>query len=182
MVGGSHLASVVSGFQPRGMTALEDVIMHLLRGPASAGIIGLGLILILLQPNISAQEQLTAQAAPQPSASPTATPVPYLTGDWGGARSRLAQEGIVFRGSIFSEFAGNPVGGLQQGTALASQLELGTDINFGKLDNSGAGTVHFTFTAREGSSLSANAIGNIMAVQEIFGDGLTPRLTELSYE
>jgi len=156
--------------------------MHWLRGPASVGIVALGMIVILLRPNISAQEQLTAQAAPQPSASPIATPVPYLTGDWGGARSRLAQEGVVFRGQILSEFAGNPVGGLQQGTALASQLALGTDVNFGKLAHNGAGTLHFTFTAREGSSLSANAIGNVLQVQQIFGDGLTPRLTELSYE
>jgi porin len=35
---------------------------------------------------------------------------------------------------------------------------------------------------RQGRSLSANALGNIFTVQEIYGDGLTPRLTEFSYE
>jgi porin len=155
---------------------------HLHRRQASVGIFLAGLALGAFALPAAAQQQSSplAQASPQPTPSPT--PGPYLTGDWGGERTRLAQRGVTFRGHIVSEFAGNPNGGIQQGTALASEFMLGADVNFGKLMNSGAGTLHFTFTTRVGSSLSANAIGNVIPVQEIFGDGLTPRITEFSYE
>jgi porin len=155
---------------------------HLHGRQTSVGILAMGIALGAFALPAAAQQQSSplAPASPQPSPSPTA--VPYLTGDWGGERTRLAQQGVTFRGHIVSEFAGNPNGGIQQGTALASEFMLGADVNFGKLMNSGAGTLHFTFTTRVGSSLSANAIGNVIPVQEIFGDGLTPRITELSYE
>jgi porin len=160
-------------------------MLNLVQRMASAGFLAVGIVLATFALPVVAQtnEQPNspiAQASPLPTPTPTAAP--YLTGDWGGERTRLAQEGVTFRGFIFSEFAGNPTGGILQGTALASEISLGTDVNFGKLMNSGAGTLHFTFTARTGSSLSANAIGNLIAVQEIFGDGLTPRLTEFSYD
>jgi porin len=160
-------------------------MVHLKQHLASVSILAIGLLLAAFAPPALAQtdEQTNdpvAQASPLPTSSPTSSP--YLTGDWGGERTRLEQEGVTFRGRILSEFAGNPAGGILQGTALASELALGTDVNFGKLMNSGAGTLHFTFTARTGSSLSANAIGNVIPVQEIFGDGLTPRLTEFSYD
>jgi porin len=118
-----------------------------------------------------------------PAAIPTTAPASTgLFGDFGGARSALAAKGITFRGRIVVESAANPIGGFQQGTALAGELALGSDVDFGKLYNNGLGIFHLTLTAREGSSLSANAIGNLFPVQEIFGDGLTPRLTEASYE
>jgi porin len=155
-------------------------MVHLKRCLASVGILAIGLAIFALP--AAAQQQSGPPQQPSPQPSPAATPVPYLTGDWGGERTRLEQQGVAFRGRIVSEFAGNPNGGIQQGTALASELMLGADVNFGKLMNSGAGTLHFTFTTRVGSSLSANAIGNVIPVQEIFGDGLTSRITEFSYE
>jgi porin len=160
--------------------------MHTQQRLASAAIVVLSLWLgwpTYVFAQSDAQQHGPGTPAQQPSAEPSPRPTPAgLTGDWGGERTRLGNAGIVVRGHIVSEFAGNPAGGLQQGTALASELMLGTDINFGQLDHDGAGTMHFTFTAREGSSLSSNAIGNVLPVQEIFGDGLTPRLTEFSYE
>ena len=113
----------------------------------------------------------TAQSIPSPA--PSATP---------GARSALATRGISFRGHIVAESAGNVAGGLQTGTAIASEFMAGSDINLGTLYSNGLGIFHLTFTAREGSSLSANTIGNVFTVQEIYGSGLTPRLTEASYE
>jgi porin len=86
-----------------------------------------------------------------------------------------------FRGHFVGEAAANPSGGLQHGTAFAGEFMLGTDVDFAKLTGAG-GTLHVTLTMRGGSSLSANALGNIFTVQEIYGDGLTPRLTEFSYE
>lgn len=55
-------------------------------------------------------------------------------------------------------------------------------FHLAQLIGRGLGDVRVVLTAREGSSLSANDVGNIFTVQEIYGDGLTPRLTELSYD
>jgi porin len=133
------------------------------------------------QPQTPAQ---SSQPNPErsPAASPTQPPAVGVFGDFGGERTKLANAGVVLRGHYTAEAAGNPSGGLQQGTAYASELQLGTDVDFGTLEHNGLGTLHFTFTAREGSSLSADAIGNIFTVQEIYGSGLTPRLTELSFD
>jgi porin len=125
----------------------------------------------------AAQSDVVAQAA-----TPAPAPSTGLFGDFGGGRSALAARGVSFRGHIVSESAGNPIGGFQQGTALASEVMLGSDVDFGKREKNGLGILHLTLTVRAGSSLSANAIGNVFTVQEIFGSGLTPRLTEASYE
>jgi porin len=113
---------------------------------------------------------IAALAAAVALASPTPGPVPVATA-----------APIQLRGHLVGEGAANTSGGVSRGTAFASELMLGADVNFAKLTGAG-GTLHVTFTMREGSSLSANALGNIFTVQEIYGDGLTPRLTEFSYE
>jgi porin len=113
---------------------------------------------------IPALAAAVALASPAPAPQPTATAAP-----------------IHMRGHIVSEFAANPTGGFARGTAFASELMLGADLNLAKLADPG-GTLHLTLTMREGSSLSTNTLGNIFTVQEIYGDGLTPRLTEFSYE
>lgn len=143
--------------------------------------------LALLVPRaLCAQSEQPAAGAPSPApsphAAPTNAPVIGALGDFGGARTALANAGVTFRGHYLAEFAANPIGGLRGGTAYASELMLGSDVDLGTLESKGLGTIHFTFTAREGSSLSSNAIGNILTVQEIYGSGLTPRLTELSYD
>ncbi len=106
-----------------------------------------------------------------------------LFGDWDGARSDLKKRGINFFGRYAGEGAANPTGGLQRGTAFSSEVQLGLDVDFNKLNpGSGGGILHFIGTQRFGSSLTANALGNLASVQEIYGDGLTTRLTELDYE
>ena len=113
---------------------------------------------------------IRAQPADSITISPTPTPAPS------------SSPAVKLRGHIVAESAANPTGGFQQGTAFASEIMAGADVNIGKLANDGLGLFHLTLTAREGSSLSANAIGNIFTVQEIYGSGLTPRLTEASFE
>ena len=111
---------------------------------------------------IAALAAAVALATPSPAPAPTPDP-------------------IHLRGHFVGEAAANPSGGLQRGTAFASEFMLGADVDFAKLTGAG-GTLHITFTMREGSSLSANTLGNIFTVQEFGGDGLTPRPTEFSYE
>jgi len=106
----------------------------------------------------------------------------YMTGDWGGMRTRLEQEGLTLRAHYLSETAGNPTGGLRQGTQYAQQIDFGADLDLGKLVNLQGGQIHVTFTDRAGLSLAAEDIGNLISVQEIFGGGQNFRLAELSYE
>ncbi len=108
-------------------------------------------------------QEVPQPVPPTPSASPTPRPV-------------------VLGGHYVAEFAGNGSGGFAQGTAYASELMASGKFDLARLAAPGLGTARIILTAREGSSLSANAIGNIFTVQEIYGDGLTPRITELSYD
>lgn len=104
-----------------------------------------------------------------------------MTGDWGGLRTELQNDGIKVTGHYVSEVAGNPVGGLEQGGAYADEFGLGIDVKSDILGWDG-GTFHSLITERAGSSLSKDKIGNILTVQEIYGDGQTVRITQLSYE
>jgi porin len=103
-------------------------------------------------------------AAPSPTPSPTASP-----------------RAVILGGHYVGEAAGLTTG-RTPGTAYASELMVQGRFDLAALVAPGLGSVHVVLTAREGSSLSATNIGNIFTVQEIYGDGLTPRLTEFSYD
>ncbi len=107
---------------------------------------------------------------------------PTLTGDWGGLRTKLAQEGFNFRASYIGEYAYSFSGGKRIGGDYAQQLAVGADVDMGKLAGLTGGTVHISFNLREGRSTTADYIGNKIAVQEIYGDGNNFRFAELSYQ
>jgi porin len=104
-----------------------------------------------------------------------------MTGDWGGLRTSLKDEGIDIQAHYVSEVAGNPVGGAEQGGAYTGEFGIAADISSRILGYEG-GTLHALITERAGSDLSKDKIGNILTVQEIYGDGQTVRITQLSYE
>lgn len=104
-----------------------------------------------------------------------------MTGDWGGVRSNLENQGLILRGHYVNETSGNPVGGREQGGASTGEFMVGADMDSQMLGWQD-GTLHLTITERAGSSLSKDKIDNVLTVQEIYGDGQTTRLTELSYE
>jgi porin len=79
------------------------------------------------------------------------------------------------------EAAGNPAGGLRQGTAYAQQLLAGVDVDMGRLAVAAGGTFHFDVTHRYGNSLASDDIGNDTSVQEIYG-GQNWHLAIISYE
>lgn len=103
-----------------------------------------------------------------------------MTGDWSGLRTTLANDGVVVHGGYVAEMSGNPTGGHSQGFDYAHQFEFGTDIDFARLTGVDIGTLSFSLTERAGHSLSADRIGNLEEVQEIFGSGETVRLSRLS--
>jgi porin len=107
---------------------------------------------------------------------------PTMTGDWGGLRTRLAQEGFNFHGSYIGEYAYSFSGGERIGGDYAQQWAWGVDVDMGKVAGLTGGTFHLNFDQRAGRSTSADYIGNRIAVQEIFGAGSNLRITALSYE
>jgi porin len=107
---------------------------------------------------------------------------PYMTGDWGGVRTKLEKEGISLRAHYISETAGNPTGGLQQATQYAQQIDFGADLDLEKLAKLKGGQIHVTFSDRAGNSLSSLDLGAFAQVQEIFGGGQDFRLAILTYE
>ncbi len=106
----------------------------------------------------------------------------YMTGDWGGARTKLEAEGIALRAHYLSETAGNPTGGLKQATQYAQQIDFGADLDMAKLASISGGQIHVTFSDRAGNSLSDLDLGALAEVQEIFGGGQNFRLAILTYE
>ncbi len=90
-------------------------------------------------------------------------------------------DGLSFTGGQVGEASGNPVGGRSQGGGYAQEIHFGFDLD-SKLLGWDGGTFHALITQRAGSSVSKNDIGNLLTVQEIYGDGQTVRITELSYE
>jgi porin len=67
------------------------------------------------------------------SPAPAAAPVPWLFGDWNGARTRLVNAGIDFQFGYTSEVAGNATGGQRQQVAYTDQWVVGTTFDLTRL-------------------------------------------------
>ena len=106
-----------------------------------------------------------------------------LTGNWGGLRSELADEGVLFTAIYTSEAADNPRGGDGQRTAYADEWALGATLDLQKLLSVRTAEFHLTITERYGQDLDQMAdLHTLMQVQEIYGRGQTWRLTEFWYQ
>ncbi|MFJ2426629.1 carbohydrate porin [Pseudomonas rustica] len=105
-----------------------------------------------------------------------------LTGDWGGLRHQMDEQGVKFTGDYSGETAYNADGGLHRSARYSQNIKLGVQFDLSKLygvDN--AGKVQLTINDRRGNSASEDLVGNRLPIQENYG-GLYTRLTELSYE
>ncbi|HEV7732480.1 MAG TPA: carbohydrate porin [Candidatus Binatia bacterium] len=103
-----------------------------------------------------------------------------LSGDWGGARSWLADRGVAFGAAYVLEAAGNPVGGRKHRARYTHNVDAAMFVDLEKL----LSLPHTRFVAsmsnRAGNSLSKD-IPNQFAVQEIFG-AQTSRLVVMAFE
>ncbi|MCC3749166.1 carbohydrate porin [Rouxiella badensis] len=104
-----------------------------------------------------------------------------LTGDWGGARAQLKNDGVTLSGEYVSETAGVLHGGESYGTRYAQQVKVGATFDLNKMfDAEHAGTLQVTINDRRGRSTSSDLVGNRLPVQEDVGGEYT-RLSEFSY-
>jgi porin len=105
-----------------------------------------------------------------------------LTGDWGGVRTTLEDAGIKVRAGFTAESAANPVGGLRQTVRYTQQVDFGADLDLSRMIGDPGAKGQITFIDRVGHSLSADAIGNLFAVQQLYGAGQNFRIVELNYQ
>ncbi|WP_171531908.1 carbohydrate porin [Acinetobacter defluvii] len=114
----------------------------------------------------------------------------YLLGDWNGKRTELVEKGIKLDATTTVDTAYLADGGDDSGQTpkYASQFLLGSTLDMEKLANWDGVTIRSTVTARQGQSVSSEAISDssiahIANVQAIYGRGNSKsRLTELSVE
>src|SRR5271167_4232099 len=76
-----------------------------------------------------------------------------LTGDWGGLRTLLSNEGVDIRSGFRDEAVTNVLGGQAHNAAQAGQFDLGVTINAQKLFGWAGGTIQTAITYREGELL-----------------------------
>jgi porin len=105
----------------------------------------------------------------------------YLFGDWLGARSQLAAEGIrplvLFITDPFVNVSGGRRRGFSEYDLLVLDLLLDTD----KLLGLPGGELHIGFANNSGTSLSQKYVGNNFPIQLADVASANPRLTYLSY-
>lgn len=108
---------------------------------------------------------------------------PYLLGNWGGARTKLEQEGVKFNLSLVNEAAYNVSGGDRHTGRNAGQVALGVNLNLDKLIGWRGASFQATMTDRYGRNLVQDAqLGVNQQVQEIYGRGQTWLLTQFSLQ
>jgi len=107
-------------------------------------------------------------------------PSEHLLGDWLGARTWLEEHGVTPTVTFVTDALGNPTGGMRQGFRGASNLGLDLLVDLEKVFGLVGGSFDVSFSARFGSSLSKEDIGNVFSVQQVFG-GQTYRLVDVAY-
>lgn len=75
-----------------------------------------------------------------------------LTGDWGGARTNLAERGWFFDAYTTSVYQNVMSGGLKTGSAFVQNIQLSVNIDTGRAGLWRGGLVHFTSQSRYGDS------------------------------
>ena len=108
---------------------------------------------------------------------------PGLFGDWGGLRTALADHGLDLQLAYINEFATNTQGGTSRESTYADQIYFGGSLDLRRLIGLEGSKIDFSFTDRNGKSLSIKAgLNTLHPVQEVYGHGDWGRLDQLYWE
>ena len=102
----------------------------------------------------------------------------YLTNDWQGERTKLAEKGYTFSGTYDADMVGNPTGGVDQGFAFCGSMGVDANIDFTKPLNLSGWHFYVSFVWRIGTNLTDDKIKNQFNVAQLYG-GETWRLNNL---
>jgi len=92
---------------------------------------------------------------------------PSLTGDWGGVRTHLENEGIQLGGDEILEALGNPNSGRKQGAVVEGRFELFANIDLQKTLGWSGAIFHANAYQIHGQGLSSHDLGNLLTVSNI---------------
>jgi porin len=90
-----------------------------------------------------------------------------LTGDWGGSRKTLQDEGIQLSLGYIAETLSNPVGGVKQGTIYDGLVTGTAELDLSKLAKWPGATFHVDGYQINGRGLTQNYVGNILDVSSV---------------
>jgi len=93
--------------------------------------------------------------------------VPSLTGDWGGTRSRLENDGVQLGGDEILEALGNPNSGRKQGALIEGRFELFANIDLQKTLGWNGAIFRANAYQIHGQGLSSHDLGNLLTVSNI---------------
>lgn len=105
----------------------------------------------------------------------------YLTGDWGGTRTKLEDKGVTFGAQYIADSLSNVSGGLKNDTAYVGRIQLSLALDFEKLAGLKGGSFYVSAYDIQGNQFSANALGNLMPASNIEAYN-TLRLFDLWYQ
>jgi porin len=99
-----------------------------------------------------------------------------LTGDWGGLRSRLKDDGLDIHAYYIGQVGDDVNGGLREGHAYAQQVSLQFDADLSKLFNWDDATFRLNINDRRGRGFSAIYTGSKLEQNWAYGAGEIARL------
>lgn len=91
----------------------------------------------------------------------------YLTGDWGGTRTKLEEKGVTFGATYIGETMGVVSGGIHQNAVYAGRLQLELTLDFEKLAGLKGSSFYVSAYEIHGQDLSGYSLQNIMTVSNI---------------
>ena len=94
-----------------------------------------------------------------------------LTGDWGGLRRTLGDDGVKFSPTLTAEVFGNPSGGARRGVITEGLVNLPLDLDLDKMSNGAVSdfTLHANAEYIYGPGLSQNFVGDFSNTSNIAG-------------
>ncbi len=102
-----------------------------------------------------------------------------LTGDWGGLRKELADQGVVFTMTYTGEVWGNVKGGIKQGATYDGQLLPQVDVDLDKLMGWKGASFRASMLQGHGPALSVGWVGNLLGASSIVAVPPATRLYNL---
>ena len=114
---------------------------------------------------------------------------PWMSGDWGGARTELLDKGYDFSLEYVGEVGSNLDGGYNDDTTArySDQFALGVKMDLEKILGWQDAEFKLAITERSGRNISNDRIGDpragtLSSSQEVWGRGQTWRLTQMWYK
>lgn len=93
-----------------------------------------------------------------------------LTGDWGGARTKLFEHGLKFEALYTGDASTNVKGGIRRDEGYSGLLQLGLTIDLEKLVGWTGGEVYAGAYFIRGHGLSTYEVGNLLTISNIESD------------